>query len=62
PLEIREDCVERLSMLGSGLRQRSANITGFDARQNRIAVGMFEVVGDPVSRPVSLLAEIGRLY
>ena len=60
--EVREDGVEGLGLFGSGAGKGSAQVARLDARENRIAFGRREVVGDPVGDPVGLLAEGLRIH
>ena len=58
PLEVREDRVEVFPVLGGMRGKRVANLAGARARQHRKALGVFEVVGDPVGEAMGLRAEV----
>ena len=55
PLEVGEDALERLALLGRLRRQRVADLAGLDARKHRIARRIVEVVGDPVGEEWAFL-------
>jgi len=58
--EIREDCVEALAALGRAGGQRAPNFARRDPRQDRIAIGCFEIVGNPVRETMRLPAKVVR--
>ena len=57
-LEVREDGVEVFAVLGGPCREGVADVAGTHAREDREALGVLEVVRDPVGEAVSLLAKI----
>jgi hypothetical protein len=56
-LEVREDRVVRFAALGRRIRELIANLARAHAREHGKALGMFEVVRDPVGEPVRRLPE-----
>jgi hypothetical protein len=56
--EIGDDPLERLSLLRRRGRQRLTDVTRRDARQNRVALGIGQVRGDPVDQRVAVGAEL----
>ena len=61
-LEIRENILERLAMFGSVVRQRVANVTRCDPRQDRVTLGATQVGGDPLHQRVAVALEFGRIH
>ena len=54
PLEVREDGVELFALLRGARRERAANLTGANAREDRKAFRVVEVIGDPVGDAMGL--------
>jgi len=59
-LEVGEDRVEALAAFGRARGQRVSNLTRRDTGKDRIALGCFEVIRDPVREAMRLPAEIVR--
>lgn len=59
--EVAEDRVEAFTAFGGARRERIPDLAGADARQDRIAIRLFEIVGDPVRDAMRLLAEVVRI-
>ena len=58
PLEVREDRVELFALLRGVCRERAANLTGANAREDRKQFRVVEVIGDPVGDAVGLSAKV----
>jgi hypothetical protein len=61
-LEVREDVVERFAMLRRARGQRASHVARRHARQDRIAFGLGEVIGEPVDDAVAFAAEGLRIH
>ena len=61
-LEVVEDRFERLATFRRTIRQRVANVTGRDARQDRITLGVAQVLGDPLHQGVAMAPELRRVH
>jgi len=57
-LEVRQDARHGLAFLGRGVGQRVQQVPGSAAAAHGVAVGMFEIVGDPVDHFVRVSAEL----
>jgi hypothetical protein len=59
--EVAEDRVEAFTVFRRARRKRIPDLARPDARQDRIAIRVLEVVGDPVGEAMRLPAEIVRI-
>ncbi len=56
-LEIGQDCLHGLALLGRGSGERGGQITGLNAWKDGVVARVFEIVGDPVNDLVAVAAE-----
>ena len=57
-LEVGEDDVEWLALLGRARGKRRADVSGFDPRKNGVAIRSLEVIGYPVGEAMRLPPEL----
>ena len=61
-LEVGHDGVERFAVFRRGAGSAARDVARLDARQDRIPLGVFEVVGNPVDELVTVAPEVGRVH
>ncbi len=61
-LEVGHDALERLAVFRCGCGKRRGDLARRDAGENGIALGVFEVISDPVDEGVRVATEIRRIH
>ena len=56
-IEIGEDGLHGLAALGTAGGQSVGELAGLDGRKHGVALGMSEIIGDPIDRLVAVAAE-----